>query len=115
MKSTNTKIDALTTIVEAGFAAVAADLADMKENMVTKQELPNLVRPVIREIVREELQPIHQRLSNIEGELRDINRRLDLLEEDVASIKGYAKEIDELRGRVKAIEKHLGITKKIAA
>jgi len=54
-------------------------------------------------------------LTSIEAELRGINRRLDLLEEQVGSLKGFSKEIDELRSRIRDIEKHRGITKKIAA
>ena len=61
------------------------------------------------------LDQVDQRLSHIESELASINRRLDALDEQVASLKGFAKEIDELRGRVREIEKHLGINKKIAA
>lgn len=58
---------------------------------------------------------VTQRLSGIERELADINRRLDALEDDVADIRGYAKEIDELRSRMRAIERHLGLEQKIAA
>jgi predicted nucleic acid-binding Zn-ribbon protein len=87
----------------------------IKDNMVTKRQLPDLVRPVVRDIIREELEPIHQRLSAIERELRDIRGRLDFLEEAIGSMKGYAKEIDDLRGRVREIEKHLGIVEKMAA
>ena len=47
--------------------------------------------------------------------LRDINRRVDALEKVVGTIGGFAKEIDELRARVKDIERHLGMNKKIAA
>ena len=37
-KTTEQKIDALTTIVEKGFAAVAADIADIKRDMATKEQ-----------------------------------------------------------------------------
>ena len=75
----------------------------IKENMVTKDDL------------REQLEPVHSRLSTIEADLRDIRDRLDLLEEQVGSMKGYAKEIDELRGRVRDIEHHVGLKKHLAA
>jgi len=88
----------------------------IKERMVIKDDLEKFAtRDEVRDIVREELEPIHGRLSNIEAELRDIRGRLDLLEEQIGSIKGYAKEIDELRGRVHDIERHLGLNKRIAA
>jgi predicted nuclease with TOPRIM domain len=82
---------------------ILATVNFIKDNMVTKDDL------------REELAPAHSRLSNIEAELRDISGRLDMLEEAVSSMKGYAKEIDDLRGRVREIEKHLGIAKNMAA
>jgi len=45
----------------------------------------------------------------------DINKRLDLFEQNYANLKGVTKEIDEVRERVRDIEKHLGLNKKIAA
>ena len=51
----------------------------------------------------------------VRSELRDINRRLDALEEQFGNLKGVTKEIDELRGRVKSIEEHLKIRGKTTA
>ena len=47
--------------------------------------------------------------------LADINKRLDHIEKNYANLKGVTKEIDEIRGEVRAIQKHLGIERKIAA
>jgi archaellum component FlaC len=58
---------------------------------------------------------VDARLSHITAELTQIVRRLDDLEEQVAGLKGFAKEIDEIRARVKEIERHLGINRNIAA
>jgi len=116
MQSADPKIDELTRIVEAGFAALADDITDIKTRMTTKNDFDNFAtKDEVRDIIREELEPIHSRLSNIEAELRDIRQRLDLLEEAVGSMRGYAKEIDELRARVRDIERHLGIHNKIRA
>jgi hypothetical protein len=49
------------------------------------------------------------------SELAGIHRRIERLEEQGASNAGFAKEIDLLLSRVTAIEKHLGIERKIAA
>lgn len=49
------------------------------------------------------------------AELHDIRDRLDHLDESVGGMKGYAKEIDDLHARMAAIEKHLGLDRKIAA
>ena len=58
---------------------------------------------------------IETRLTSIEHQLAYINTRLDGLEENYRNLKGVTTEIDELRARMTAIEKHLGIKNKIAA
>jgi hypothetical protein len=45
----------------------------MVEHMVTKSELPELVRPIIRD----ELKPIEDRLAGVESKIAGTNRRLD--------------------------------------
>jgi archaellum component FlaC len=57
--------------------------------------------------IEENFHEIRQELRSVRTELSYINRRLDHLEEQYGNIKGYSKEIDELRARVKDIEKHL--------
>ena len=66
------------------------------------------VRAIVEEVIDEKLRPIHASLTQI-------NRRLDALEEHYANLKGVTKEIDEIRSEVGAIQKHLGIERKIAA
>jgi hypothetical protein len=84
----------------------------IKDRMLTKDDVRDITREVIRQevpaMIREELKPIHH-------ELREINRRLDALDEQYKNLKGVTKEIDEIRDEVRAIQKHLGIERKIAA
>ena len=84
----------------------------IKDRMLTKDDVRDITREVIRQevpaMIREELKPIHH-------ELKEINRRLDMLDEEYKNLKGVTKEIDELRDQVRANEKHLGLDKKIAA
>jgi hypothetical protein len=47
--------------------------------------------------------------------MRDIRNRLDAIEAEQKNRRGFAKEIDHLIERVRAIEEHLGIQHKIAA
>jgi hypothetical protein len=47
--------------------------------------------------------------------LISIRRDLDDLRERVANVSGFRKEIDHALERIAAIEKHLGIDKKMAA
>jgi hypothetical protein len=44
-----------------------------------------------------------------------IHRRVERLEELGASNAGFAKKIDPAHARIAAIEKHLGLDKKLAA
>ena len=84
----------------------------IKDRMLTKDDVRDITREVIRQevpaMIREELKPLHH-------ELREINRRLDALDEQYKNLKGVTKEIDELRAQVRVIEKHLDLNKKIAA
>jgi hypothetical protein len=57
----------------------------------------------------------HDRLHDMAAEITVIHRRVERLEELGASNAGFAKEINHLLTQVAAIEKHLGIDKKIAA
>jgi predicted nucleic acid-binding Zn-ribbon protein len=63
----------------------------------------------IRRDMHEQFSEVKMDLQSIRTELLDINRRLDRLEESVEAMKGFSKEIDEMRARMKNIEKHLHI------
>jgi len=92
----------------------------IKERMVTKdgvrdiikEEVPAIMRAMIVEvvpgIVAVEIKPVRE-------QLREIEKRREALEQNYANLKGVTKEIDEIRGEVRAIQKHLGIERKIAA
>ena len=84
----------------------------IKERMATKDDVREIVRAEIAKlvpgIVALELKPLREQVKNIEDQL-------DVLAEQYANLKGVTKEIDEIRTEVRAIQKHLGIEKKIAA
>ena len=93
----------------------------IKDRMLTKDEVRDIVRDelkeyatkndarkIVGEVVDEKLRPIHASLT-------EINRRLDTIEEHYGNLKGVTKEIDEICAEVRAIQKHLGIERKIAA
>ena len=102
-----TTLGELGEMLERGFKAVADDIADIRRDMATKED--------VRVIVREELEPVEARLTSIELELRSIRRNLDDLREKMENVSGFQKEIDHALERIGAIEKHLGIDKKFAA
>ena len=80
----------------------------IKDRMLTKDDVRDIIREEVPGMIEEALRPVHH-------ELREINRRLDMLDQEYKNLKGVTKEIDELRDQVRAIEKHLGLSRKIAA
>ena len=77
--------------MDKGFAAVADDIADIKRDMATKDQIIAL----------------HTQVNAIERELRDIKLSLTRVV--------YREDMDQALARIAAIEKHLGLNKKIAA
>ena len=82
----------------------------IKERMATKADVAEL---------RLELNSFRTEAEKNARELRkdlaEINKRLDLIEQNYANLKGVTKEIDDIRAEVRAIQKHLAIERKIAA
>ena len=105
-----------TTLKEVG-----ETLAFIVERMPTKEDLKQFatkddVREIVRAIIQEEVPGIVAiELKPVRNDLKQIEERLDTLEQHYANLKGVTKEIDEIRGEVRAIQKHLGIERKIAA
>jgi septal ring factor EnvC (AmiA/AmiB activator) len=79
--------------------ATKDDIADLRREMATKDDIANL----------------GGQLTNVERELKSIRRDLEDLREKVENVSGFQKEIDHALERIAAIEKHLGINKKLAA
>ena len=104
------QLDTLTALVQKGFGAVSDDLASIKERMATTADIAELRLELhtFRSEAAAEVRSLHT-------DLAEINRRLDLLDRQFANLRGVTKEIDEIRDRVRDIEKHLGLVKKIAA
>jgi cell shape-determining protein MreC len=74
------KLDAVTNIVEKGFAAVASDIADIRENMATKADLAE-----VRRKLKGDIATLHLQVNSIDAQLRQtkIEVRLGDLEEKV--------------------------------
>ncbi len=118
LNSQDARFDRLETLIEKGFSALAQDIADTKSELTeTKTEVTNIKSDVsqLRTEMRELRTEMREGFADIRSELKDIHNRLDALEAAVHNISGYAKEIDHLMERVRAIEKHLGLNQKIAA
>jgi hypothetical protein len=80
--------------------ATKDDIAAIRKAMATKAD--------VRAIVRDELASTYSELKSIRGDLDDLMEQFE-------NVPGYRKEIDHALERIAAIEKHLGLNKKIAA
>ena len=78
-------------------------LAHVVEHMATKDELKEF-----REDAAESFRALR-------AEVADVRRNVEELKSRADNSAGYSKEIDHALERIAAIEKHLGIEKKIAA
>jgi uncharacterized coiled-coil DUF342 family protein len=85
-------------------------LAHVVEHMVTKDELKEF-----RDEFKEFREETAENFRALRAEVADIRRDLEEMKSRVANITGYGKEIDHALERIAAIEKHLGIEKRIAA
>ncbi len=97
-----------TTLKEVG-----ETLAFIVERMTTKDDLKNFatkddVRAIVGDIVDEKLKPISDELASIRRDLQELKQKAE-------NSAGLTKEIDHALERIGAIEKHLGLNKKIAA
>lgn len=114
---TATDIAKLTELVERGFAAVAYDIQNVRDELSDlRSEMTTGFAGIRAEIsdIRETM-ATKEDVKELRAELREINMRLDNLEEAVGGMRGYAKEIDGLRTRLAAVEKHLGLNRTLTA
>ena len=85
----------------------------IKEHMLTKEE--GATKDDVRDIIREEVpQIVGEETKDIRAELALIRRDLEALTDKIDNIIGLPKEIDHALERIAAIEKHVGLGKKIA-
>jgi chromosome segregation ATPase len=80
------------------------------EHMVTKDDLAAL-----KTDLKGDIAALGDQVASIERDLKQIRRDLYELGDKVENIGGYRKEIDHALERIAAIERHLGIERKIAA
>jgi hypothetical protein len=92
-----------TFLMDKDTTEVVEILNHILANMPTKDDLATL---------RSEM---NEGFASARAEMHDIRNRLDAIEAELKNDSGFAKEIDHLIERVRAIEEHLGIQHKIAA
>ena len=85
-------------------------LAHVAARMATKDDVAAL-----RKELKGDIAGVSEQVTSIEHELKAIRRDLADLTERFENVSGFHKEIDHALERIAAIEKHLGLDKKIAA
>jgi hypothetical protein len=95
-KKRKATLDSVLSTVERGFAAVAEDITDIKSKMATKDDIAD----------------VKSTLADHTKILNDHTRDLAIIKKDLTT--NLDKRL-QLEVRVSAIEKHLGLDKKIAA
>jgi hypothetical protein len=88
-KTRKASFDTILSTVEHGFAAVADDIAHLRKEMATNDD--------VRVIVRDELKPIETRLAAVEGKVAGIDRRLD--------VEAMRRDDEKIPVRVDKLEK----------
>lgn len=89
---------------------------DMAAKETTLKELGEMLTHVVDHMAtKDDIATLAGQLTSMERELKAIRGDLDDLREKVENVSGFRKEIDHALERVAAIEKHLGLDKKIAA
>ena len=83
-------------------------IKDKVEQLPTKDEVREMIRAEVPVILQEETKDIQAELTSIRRDIKALTGKVD-------NILGLPKEIDHALERIAAIEKHLGIEKKIAA
>jgi septal ring factor EnvC (AmiA/AmiB activator) len=113
MATKTTTLESLGTLITKGsestdkkITALAEDITDIKSTMATKDDIARLDT---------RLQNVETSLTSIEADLRSIRRDLEDLREKFENVSGFREENDHALERIAAIERHLGIEKKIAA
>jgi predicted component of type VI protein secretion system len=98
-----------TTLEEVGETlAYIVQNMPMKDEVATKDDIAELATGA-------DLANVARSVTRIERELGDVRRELEELSRKVDNVTGFRKEIDHALERIAAIEKHLGLDKKIAA
>ena len=93
-------------------------LAYVVQNMATKDDVRDMATKedisALRTELKSDIAALGDQVASIERDLKQIRRDLYELADKVENIGGYRKEIDHALERIAAIERHLGINRKIA-
>ncbi|HEY4516428.1 MAG TPA: DUF1664 domain-containing protein [Candidatus Paceibacterota bacterium] len=103
-KTTKDAFEKLNTNIEKGFAAIAEDATANKDELKA-----DIARLDLR------TETMATQIQSIEQEVKGIRRELEELRVKVENIEGYRKEIDHGLERIAAIERRLGMNRKVTS
>jgi chromosome segregation ATPase len=109
------------TAKETTLSEISEMLTYVVEHMATKDDLPTLRSELksdlasVKTEVKTDIAALSAQGASIELDLKSIRRQLNDIADKVDNMMEFRKEIDHALERIAAIEKHLGITRKIAA
>jgi hypothetical protein len=89
--------------------ATKSDLSDIGRDMATKGALAAVRTEVA---TKDDVAKLDVKIDKLDI---SIHRELETIKQQLQNVAGFGKEIDHALERIAAIEKHLGISKKIAA
>jgi chaperonin cofactor prefoldin len=100
--------------------SVVVYLSRMAEKETTLKELGEMLTHVVKHMAtKDDLKEFREETAEnfraLRAEVADVRRDVEELKSRADNSAGYSKEIDHALARIAAIEKHLGIEKKIAA
>lgn len=73
------------------------------------------LKEILRSVLQEELQPINQRLNNLENELQPISQRLNNLENELQSVKSQMNNrFDTMEAKMTLLEKNMATKEDVA-
>jgi hypothetical protein len=92
--------------------ATVTFIKEKVEQLPTEERVQDIVRAMLVEVVpgmvAVEVKPLREELASLRREVEELGRKVD-------NVIQFRKEIDHALERIAAIEKHLGINRKIAA
>lgn len=105
-KNTEDILEALVFIRDR--MATKDDIEELRAEMATKSELA-AVRAELGNEIGDLRSEMRSEFMHLRAEIRAIHQRLEEIEKELANHTGFAKEIDHLLERIRAIEAHLDI------
>jgi septal ring factor EnvC (AmiA/AmiB activator) len=102
-EKTVTTIESLAKLMIGEFARIDASIEKLAVNMAVEFERVD----VRLDGMDEHFSTIEQELKSLRREIGELEKRISAFEDSLRDVRGYAKEIDELRASVRTLKMRL--------